>query len=73
MDFDESEISVEVLRRRPKIDITALTGDTIQFTLSNTDASVANALRRVMIAEVRCIYSSQRKSFMAWSRVKCII
>jgi DNA-directed RNA polymerase II subunit RPB3 len=50
-DSDEVRATLE-LRRRPKIEITSLTGDTIQFTLSDSDASVANALRRVMIAEV---------------------
>jgi DNA-directed RNA polymerase alpha subunit len=50
MEMDISE--VDRLKRKPKIEITELRGDRIQFTLSNTDASVANALRRVMIAEV---------------------
>ena len=43
------------LRSKPKvptIDITELTDDHIAFTLDNADTSIANALRRVMIAEV---------------------
>jgi len=36
----------------PTVDVTELTEDTINFTLAKTDASIANALRRVMIAEV---------------------
>lgn len=32
--------------------ITELTEDTIKFTLSGVDTSIANALRRIMIAEV---------------------
>ncbi|DBA00351.1 TPA: hypothetical protein N0F65_000536, partial [Lagenidium giganteum] len=38
--------------RFPKIDIQELRDDFIKFELSETDASVANAVRRVMIAEV---------------------
>eukprot|EP00941_MAST-03F_sp_MAST-3F-sp1_P003504 g3504.t1 len=37
--------------RFPKVEIKELTEDTIKFVLSETDLSVANALRRVMIAE----------------------
>ena len=47
------EEDAEALRRRPRLEIQELTGHTINFTLSDTDASVANALRRIMIAEVR--------------------
>ncbi|CAO3702538.1 unnamed protein product [Rhizopus stolonifer] len=36
----------------PSITIRELTKDRINFILSDTDLSVANALRRVMIAEV---------------------
>ena len=39
-------------RRNPTITNLSLTGDTCTFTLTKTDASVANTLRRVMIAEV---------------------
>eukprot|EP00474_Spongospora_subterranea_P002577 CRZ03035.1 hypothetical protein [Spongospora subterranea] len=38
--------------RSPQVEITEISHDTIAFTLSGTDASIANALRRVMIAEV---------------------
>ena len=38
--------------RFPKIEILERTEDTIKFLLSDTDVSVANALRRIMIAEV---------------------
>jgi DNA-directed RNA polymerase II subunit RPB3 len=37
--------------RAPKIEITKLRDDKLKFTLSQTDSSVANALRRVMMAE----------------------
>jgi DNA-directed RNA polymerase II subunit RPB3 len=38
--------------RTPSIEITELTEDTMKFTLRDTDLSVANALRRVMMVEV---------------------
>ena len=38
--------------RQPELKIRRLTADYCEFVLSNTDASVANALRRVIIAEV---------------------
>lgn len=38
--------------RVPSITLDALSDDRVKFTLSGTDVSVANALRRVMIAEV---------------------
>mmetsp|Transcript_32212 Transcript_32212/g.72677 ORF Transcript_32212/g.72677 Transcript_32212/m.72677 type:complete len:371 (-) Transcript_32212:316-1428(-) len=39
--------------RDPQIEIRELEEDRIEFVLSNTDTSVANAIRRVMIAEVK--------------------
>jgi len=38
--------------RNPSIEILEITNDRIRFVLSKTDISIANALRRVMIAEV---------------------
>lgn len=38
--------------RSPKINVTELRQDRISFELSDTDASMANALRRIMISEV---------------------
>eukprot|EP00953_Heterococcus_sp_UTEX-ZZ885_P033151 17268-Heterococcus_DN1.PRE.1 len=38
--------------RAPKIEVLELKDDFVKFVLSDTDTSVANALRRVMIAEV---------------------
>ncbi|EGG16804.1 RNA polymerase II core subunit [Cavenderia fasciculata] len=40
------------LLRMPNLEILELKNDSITFVLSNTDISVANALRRIMIAEV---------------------
>ena len=40
-----------VVPRVPRIEVTKLREDKLKFTLSQTDGSVANALRRVMIAE----------------------
>jgi len=37
--------------RAPRIEVTKLRDDKLKFTLSQTDSSVANALRRVMMAE----------------------
>lgn len=39
-------------QRVPLLEVQELTRDRIKFVLSNTDVSVANALRRIMIAEV---------------------
>lgn len=39
-------------QRMPQVIVTDLTDETISFTLTKTDASMANALRRVMISEV---------------------
>ncbi len=38
--------------RQPQIEILELKEDSISFLLTKTDTSVANALRRIMIAEV---------------------
>jgi len=38
--------------RKPKIEVTHAAPDLVKFTLSNTDISVANSLRRIMLAEV---------------------
>jgi DNA-directed RNA polymerase II subunit RPB3 len=40
------------MERRPEVDVLELTDDTIVFALTKCDTSMANALRRVMIAEV---------------------
>ena len=38
--------------RLPVVKVTELTDETICLTLSKTDASIANAMRRVMLSEV---------------------
>lgn len=38
--------------RKPHIEVTHVQSDLVKFTLTNTDISVANALRRIMLAEV---------------------
>ena len=38
--------------RLPVVEVTELTDETICLTLSKTDSSVANAMRRVMLCEV---------------------
>lgn len=45
----------EMARRRPKVEMRELTEDVCKFVLSGTDVSIANALRRVMLAEVPTI------------------
>jgi len=40
------------MKRQPKIEIVSHTSDSMTFMLTKTDASVANALRRVIISEV---------------------
>ena len=46
--------------RLPVVEVTELTDDHISFTLSKTDSSVANAMRRVMLCEVLPIASHPR-------------
>lgn len=43
------------LRRQPKVELRTLTKDYCEFVLSNTDVSVANALRRVILSHVPTI------------------
>jgi DNA-directed RNA polymerase II subunit RPB3 len=38
--------------KKPFVEIKSRTSDSISFVLRNTDLSIANALRRAMIAEV---------------------
>lgn len=46
--------------RMPRIEMRKLEDDYAEFVLENTDASMANALRRIMIAEVRVFGSDIR-------------
>lgn len=41
------------LRRQPQVELRKLTDDYCEFVLRNTDVSMANALRRIILAEVR--------------------
>lgn len=43
---------LEQLNKNLKIEITNLTDEEIQFDLIGVDASIANALRRILLAEV---------------------
>ena len=45
-------MSTTLLARTPKLTVTRVADDALEFTLSETDGSVANALSRVMMAEV---------------------
>jgi DNA-directed RNA polymerase II subunit RPB3 len=45
----------QALQRHPNVEIRKLTDNECEFVLRDTDVSVANALRRVMIAEVPTI------------------
>ena len=40
-------------RREPQIELRRLTEDYCEFVLKNTDVSMANALRRIILVEVR--------------------
>lgn len=40
-------------RREPQIELRRLTDDYCEFVLKNTDVSMANALRRIILVEVR--------------------
>lgn len=50
--MDPTSSSSSVLHNTSTIEILELRDDSVVFVLRNTDTSVANALRRVMIAEV---------------------
>jgi RNA polymerase Rpb3/RpoA insert domain/RNA polymerase Rpb3/Rpb11 dimerisation domain len=43
------------LRRQPNVELRTLTDDYCEFVLSNTDVSIANALRRVILSHVPTI------------------
>lgn len=47
---------IENLNKKLRINIISLTEDTIVFDLIGVDASVANALRRILLAEVKFCY-----------------
>ena len=38
--------------KMPKIEILKITKDSIKFVLENTEVSIANTLRRIMLAEI---------------------
>lgn len=44
-----------VASRTPNVRVDKLRSDKVKFTLTGTDISVANALRRVLMAEVPCL------------------
>ena len=50
---EEEGTFLEDLLQRLKINIIALNDDDVEFDLIGVDASIANALRRIMLAEVR--------------------
>ena len=47
---------LEKLRKNLMIDITKLTDSEIEFDLVGVDVSIANALRRILMAEVGAVY-----------------
>lgn len=55
-DEEPSADYLQVLRNKMRIDIRSLTDECVEFDLIGVDASVANALRRIMLAEV-CLYT----------------
>ena len=51
------------LKRAPKLDLRVLKPDYCEFVLSDTDCSVANVLRRVIISHVPTIAVSPQPPF----------
>ncbi len=51
-------------KRTPKIHIRELTETYCEFVLSDTDVSVANALRRVILAEVTALHCNTGLSYI---------
>ena len=56
---DEPGTFIENLQKRLKIRIISMDDNDVEFDLIGVDASIANALRRIMLAEVNVI---QRKN-----------
>ena len=46
---------VEYLKQNMQINVISLNEEELVFDLIGVDASIANALRRILIAEVRCL------------------
>ncbi len=55
--------------RNPRIEITELREDFIRFILSDTDASVANALRRIIISGVGTIACYTSVSYLLLNKM----
>lgn len=49
---DWVDFEYEFESRKPKIEVTYATPQLVKFTLTETDASIANAIRRIILAEV---------------------
>lgn len=66
--------------RFPKVEILELRDDVIKFVLSETDTSVANGIRRVIMSEVSCFRAVTTSNDMfrfqrwrlIWSTLKSI-
>lgn len=43
---------MDTLQRVPRVEVTKVSRSSIEFTLYDTDASVANALRRIMVCHL---------------------
>ena len=58
MEYESKDLKISRNRyaapepRKPKVEVDELNDDYIKFTLTDTDLSMANALRRIMISEV---------------------
>lgn len=58
VDTNANEPYIDMLNRKLKIEVTNLSSESIEFDLVGVDAAIANALRRILLAEVRLLSQS---------------
>ena len=65
----DTSVSVEKFCKNFKIEINRLTDEDMEFDMIGVDASIANAFRRILIAEVCTLLSPSQKPFAGYSNM----